>query len=94
VRISLPFARRSLDRLLDEIGARISEASGVHVDANTGVACNYCIQTQIEDGATNEVARDVLRRVLIEDTGRPFSWRMYCETGWGCALNPHAVSVK
>jgi hypothetical protein len=93
-RISVPFAKRSIHRLLDEIGARISEASGVHVDANSAIASNYFIQTQIEDGAKDEVARDVLRRVLIEDTGRPFSWRMFCETGWGCALNPHLVSAK
>ena len=30
---------------------------------------------------------------LFEDTGRPFSWTMRCQTGWGCALNPHPVAV-
>jgi hypothetical protein len=93
-RISFPVARRSISTTLDEIGKKIWEASGVHLAANPANASNYFIQTQIEEGAKDEIARDVLRRVLIEDTGRPFSWSMFCQPGWGCALNPHLVTVK
>jgi hypothetical protein len=93
-RISFPRAKRSLDRLLQTIGDTIAEASGIHVAANSAIASNYFIQTELEEGAQDEVARDVLRRVLIEDTGRPFSWSMRCESGWGCALNSHLVTVN
>jgi len=94
LRISLPLARRSISTTLDQIGAKIQEASGVHFDANMAIASNYFIQTQVEEGAKDEIARDVLRRLLIEDTGRPFSWGMFCQPAWGCSLNPHLVTVK
>jgi hypothetical protein len=93
-RISFPRATRSLAVLLGTIGEKITTASGVGVFGLPGLASNYFVQTQVEEGAQDEVARDVLRRVLIQDTGRPFSWTMRCQPGWGCALNPHEVILK
>jgi hypothetical protein len=90
-RISVPRARRPLGTLLALIGEKIEEVSGVRVATTTALASNYFIQTEVEEGAQDEIARDVLRRVLIEDTGQAFSWTMRCQQGFGCSLNPHLV---
>jgi hypothetical protein len=93
-RISFPRTRQSIDGLLKIIEQKITEASGVPVHALPAGANNYFIQTQLEEAAAQETARDVLRRLLIQDTGKPFSWTMRCEPAWGCALNPHLVVAR
>jgi hypothetical protein len=75
-------------------GEQVGKTTGVPLVADSPTHTNYFARTQIDDGEQNEVARDVLRRVLIDRTGPPCSWNMKCKGGWGCVLNPHQVVVR
>lgn len=91
-RISLPAGKRSLDKILREIGQQLKLVTGVQADAGS-YASNYLQQTEVEGGATNEVLRDLLRRLLVQNPGgRPLSWWLFCDPhGDLCPRNVHFV---
>jgi hypothetical protein len=93
-RITLPSRKRSLYEFFDEISRQLKIATGVRFDWGP-YALNYLMQTYVDSEAKNEVARDVLRRVLIEKTAqRPLSWWMFCDPhGQLCSLNVHEVGA-
>lgn len=75
VAISLPAGRRTVMSVIDEIARAVTDQTGIYI----GIAImplNLLNQRQVEGGAANEPARDVLRRILME-TGHSLSWVLF-----------------
>jgi hypothetical protein len=93
-RITIAPGKRSLEAILNEIEAKLQAATGVEF-VTAAIGSNYLTQTAVDFDAQNEVARDVLRRLLIEKSG-PSSWLMMCDPSAFhkiCSLNVHRVQL-
>jgi hypothetical protein len=89
--ISLSPGRRTLMRVLEELTGAVATATSKRVVVGT-VPINFAMQTQVEGGADNEPARNVLRRILRE-TGVSLSWQLFSDPSgtFDYVLNLHAV---
>jgi hypothetical protein len=74
-RVSLPSQKdRNTMETLRTLFAAIQQATGYRVEIGTS-PFNLLLQSRMEEGATDEPARDILERTL-QATGRGLSWRL------------------
>jgi hypothetical protein len=88
--VTIPARERTAAALLDELCARLAEASGREVFVGT-VPTGLLLGHATRLGAERERARAVLER-LLRETGAPLSWQVLNDPGDGAyAVNVHLV---
>jgi hypothetical protein len=92
--ISITGGTRSALGMLEAIVGAITSARGIKVSVGV-VPVNRLKQTQVNDAAVNEPARNILERTL-RATGLRVSWRLFCDArpAGPCGLSTHTVGAK
>jgi hypothetical protein len=90
-RIDLPDVDRSAAELLEAICSAVSKVTSMQVE-NGMVPMNFFLQTRVRRGASNDVARDVLRSSFLQIGGSRLVWSLLYDPGdKAYALNVHFV---